>query len=793
VYRDHIIEPTPGAERAASAGPQSPAVGGWKARLADQMAPELAREIDLFEGQIELKKQGKIEDKLFAEARLRRGAYGQRYDNGQRHDGLRQRSLAFPTAATKGVDTVWDAPGMQRIKIPFGGLNPQQMDALAEVAEEYSDAICHITTRQDVQLHYVHIDDAPDLMRRLAAVGITTREACGNSVRNVTACALAGVCRGEAFDTTPYAKALAYHLLGHPDTQDMGRKFKVAFSGCKTRSCGLTNIHDLGFIAKTWHSNGVTRRGFEVVIGGGLGAVPYDAKLFDATVPEEEILPLAQATCRVFARLGEKRNRGRARLKFLIEKIGLDEFRRLVIEERKVLPPDPRWRAYLEEVERHQEIPLKRPATLQRADVDPQFEAWRATNVYAQRQDGYVVATVTLPLGDITSWQLRELADVARRYVGDNVRTTVEQNLVLRYVCEADLPALYRELERLDLALGGAGKIEDVVACPGTDTCKLGIAASRGLAAELHERLRQRQQRAEIDPAVRDLHIKMSGCFNSCGQHHLADIGFYGVSRKIAGATVPHFRVLMGGEWENNGATYGLTIGAVPSKRIPEFIDHVTARYVAERHAGERFKDYVTRIGKKALKEMVDAFSAVPAYAVDRSLYSDWRDPREFTTADITTGECAGEVVPQVEFDLQAAEQRNFEAQVQLEQGEIESADETAYQSMLIAAKALVRMQFWDLPDEPDRIVAEFKARFYETQLFQSPDAGQYAGGKFALYLLNRHADHSRAFTAEKARHLIEEAQLFIEAAYGCYQRSSEQQARVKASVAAPPVAEAIA
>ena len=754
----------------------------WKERLTGQMPVDLAREIDVYEGQIDLKKHGKIEDKLFGEARLRRGTYGQRYDNGQRHDGITHRNLSFPTKATKGTETVWDAPGMQRIKIPFGGLNPKQMDVLADVAEEYSDAICHITTRQDVQLHYVHIEDTPDVMRRLASVGITTREACGNSVRNVTACSLAGVCRCEAFDTTPYAKAMAYHLLGHPDTQDMGRKFKVAFSGCKTSSCGLTNIHDLGFIAKTWQSNGATHRGFEVVVGGGLGAVPYDAKLFEATVPEEEIMPLAQATCRVFARLGEKRNRGRARLKFLIEKIGFDEFRRLVIEERKVLPHDPRWTEYLKDVARYEEKPAKAAERLDVASADPAFEAWRTTNVYAQRQPGYVVATVTLPLGDITSWQMRQLANVARRYVGDNVRSTVEQNLVLRWVSEADLPALFAELQRLDLALPGAGKIEDVVACPGTDTCKLGIAASRGLAAVLHESLVERQKQGAIDPAVRDLHIKMSGCFNSCGQHHLADIGFYGVSRKIGGATVPHFRVLMGGEWENNGATYGLTIGAVPSKRIPEFIDHVTQKYLAGRQPGERFKDYCARIGKKALKEMVDAFSAVPAYAVDRTLYSDWRDPREFTISDITTGECAGEVVPQVEFDLQAAEQRNFEAQIYLEQNEVRKADETAYQSMLVAARGLVRTQLWDLPDDTDRTVAEFKTRFYDTQLFQSPDAGQYAGGKFALYLINRHADKERVFSVEKARHLIEEAQLFIEAAYGYYQRMTEQQAQAKAA-----------
>jgi sulfite reductase (ferredoxin) len=290
---------------------------------------------------------------------------------------------------------------------------------------------------------------------------------------------------------------------------------------------------------------------------------------------------------------------------------------------------------------------------------------------------------------------------------------------------------------------------------------------------------------------VRDLHIKMSGCFNSCGQHHLADIGFYGVSRKIGGATVPHFRVLMGGEWENNGATYGLTIGAVPSKRIPAFIDHVTQRYMSERRDGERFKDYVARIGKKALKEMVDAFSAVPAYAVDRSFYSDWRDPREFTISDITTGECAGEVVPQIEFDLQAAEQRNFEAQIHLEQSELQKADEAAYQSMLIAAKGLVRTQMRDVSDDADQIVAEFKRRFYDTQLFQSPEAGQYAGGKFALYLLNRHSDKDRAFTADRVRHLVEEAQLFIEAVYSCHQRMTEQRARTMASFRLPEAAEA--
>jgi sulfite reductase (ferredoxin) len=486
----------------------------WKERLAERMGDDLAREIDIYETQLELKRQGKIEDKLFAETRLRRGVYGQRYDNGQRHDGIAHRRLEFPTGdLTKGPETLWDAPGMQRIKIPFGGLNPEQMDVLADLAEEYSDAICHVTTRQDIQLHFVQIDDTPDLMRRLAAVGITTREACGNSVRNVTACPIAGVCHGETFDVTPYAKACAQFLLGHPDVQDFGRKFKVAFSGCKHNACGLTTMHDLGFIARTQVENGQERRGFEMFVGGGLGAVPHEAKLFDGFVPEDEILPLAQAISRVFARLGEKRNRGRARIKFLVEKLGIERFRELVLEERQTLPHDPAWTGYLQALPAYGETPLKPGQPSSEDNADPDFAAWRKTNVYAQKQPGYAVATVTLPLGDITSWQMRQLADIARRYVGDNIRTTVEQNIVLRWVAEADLPALYRDLKAVGLGKPGAGTLLDVTACPGTDTCKLGIASSRGLAAELSERLAAKA--STLDEAVQGLRIKLSGCFNA--------------------------------------------------------------------------------------------------------------------------------------------------------------------------------------------------------------------------------------------------------------------------------------
>ncbi len=746
----------------------------WKEKLAGKLPAALAEEIDAYETQLELRKLGKIDEKLFAETRLRRGAYGQRYDNGQRHDGLKTQPLGYPHKdLTKGPETLWDAPGMQRIKIPFGGLNPEQLEVLADVAEEHADDILHITTRQDFQLHFVHIEDTPTIMRRLASAGITTREACGNSVRNVTACPIAGVCHTETFDVTPYAKALSRFLLGHPDTQDFGRKFKPAFSGCEQEGCGLVMLHDLGFVAQQRDG----KRGFKMYVGGGLGPVPYQAKLFSEFLPEEEILPISQAIARVFARLGEKQNRARARIKFLVEKLGIDEFRRLVLEERKILPHDARWTEFLPGAHNYRETPLKPPASLNGEAHPEGFDAWMQTNIYRQRQPGYTVATVTCPVGDLTSQQARQLADLARKYTGDNIRTTVEQNLVFRWVSEADLPALYRELKRIGLGEHGAGTILDVVACPGTDTCKLGIASSRGLARELRRRLSENF--FAMDAAVKGLRIKLSGCFNSCGQHHIADIGFYGNSRTINNRKVPHFQVLLGGKWRDNAGSYGLAIGSVPSRNVPAVVDRITSRFVNERQGDETFQDFFARIGKAESRKMLEDLMQVPAYEKDPSLYSDWGDPREFTMGDMGTGECAGEVVSLLQFELQAAERLCFEAQLALEAGEHAKADDRAYRSMLQAARALVHEQWQDVPTEPETVVREFRTRFYDTKLFWD----RFAGGRFGQFLFLRHdkppAQHSR----EQAHKLVEEAQLFIEAAHACSDKLQEQKAAERATV----------
>jgi sulfite reductase (ferredoxin) len=746
----------------------------WKDTLQGQLPPDLEAEVNIYDTQIELRRQGKIDERVFAETRLRRGVYGQRYDNGQRHDGVGVQQLSYPSGElTKGPNTVWDAPGMQRIKIPFGGLNAEQMLTLADLAEEYSDAICHVTTRQDFQLHFVHIEDTPDLMRRLAAVGITTLEACGNVVRNVTGCPLAGVCHDEGFDVTPYAHALAYFLLGHKDTQDFGRKFKTAFSGCAQHACGLANMHDLGLIASTRLEHGETCRGFQFYVGGGLGAVPHQAHLLEAFVPEEELLPLSQAVCRVFARLGEKKNRARARLKFLIARLGIEEFRRLVLEERAILPEDPRWTAYLNALHGTDDQPTHPCGLLGPGPYPEGFQAWHESNVYAQRQPGYAVVTVCLPLGDITAQQMRALAAITRRYNGGRARTTVEQNIVLRWISQADLPALYAELVAAGLGQAGASTLADITVCPGTDTCKLGISSSRGLAAELRQRIVARN--GALDEAVKPLKMKISGCFNSCGQHHIADIGFYGVSRKVGNHAVPHFQVVLGGQATDNAGAYGLSTVAIPSKRIPDVMARLTELYAKERQESETFQAFIKRTGKARLRSLLEDLTRVPAYDEDRSYYADWGNPREYSLGDMGVGECAGEVVSMTQFGLAASERQVFEAQILLDNGEYHKAASTAYAAMLQAAKALIQVQYIDVKEDPEYVVQEFRQRFYDTQLFYDP----FSGPQFALYLFHAHDEGLADLSSAAVRRRIAEANLFIEAAYACYNRLGQQQALI--------------
>ena len=474
---------------------------------------------------------------------------------------------------------------MQRIKIPFGGLNAPQLEMLADLCEEYSDGIAHITTRQDIQLHFIHIEDTPALMRRLAAVGITTREACGNSVRNVPPAPspASAASRPSTSPPTPKPSRISCSAIPTPSRSDANSRSPFpAAARTPADSSACTISAPSPSPAK---GTARPRRGFELWVGGGLGPVPQQARLYDEFVPEEEILPdLAGHRPRLRAPRRKEKPQYRAP-----QVPGQQTRHRGIQKARRSRARNPPARSPLDRLSQRRRR-LQRGAAQSRqlccksAAASPEgFDQWLNNNVYRQRQPGYATVTIALPLGDITATQLRaprrHLAQIREGNRPQHRRTKPRPPLGQR----SRSPALYTELKQADLAAPVAGTIVDVSSCPGTDTCKLGIASSRGLAGELRTRLAAKN--AELDEAIGGLRIKVSGCFNSCGQHHVADLGFYGVSRNKNGYTVPHFQVLLGGEWANNAGSYGLAIGAVPSKRIPETVDRITGRYRAERHA----------------------------------------------------------------------------------------------------------------------------------------------------------------------------------------------------------------
>ena len=726
---------------------------------ADAIDSEEARAIEIYEMQLGRVQAGQMPEEIFLEFRLRHGVYGQRDEGSQ----------------------------MIRVKIPFGGLNAQQLEMLADVAEEFSDNIIHITTRQDVQYHYVDINNTPELMRRLASVGITTKEACGNVVRNVTACPLSGVCNDEPFDVTPHSKALSAFLLGHQDAQDFGRKFKIAFSGCHEHACGLGYMHDIGAVAAIKEVDGQPKRGFKLLVGGGLGAVPHQAKVFDEFVPEEELLPISQAISRVFTRLGERKNRNKARMKFVVSNLGIEEFRRLVLEEREQLRHDPAWTAHLDNLDAFDETPLKPPTQLNGASNPEGFDEWHATNVRPQRQPGYAVVSITLPLGDITADQTRALADISRKYVKDTIRTTVEQNLVLRWVSMSDLPALYQDLQAIGLGASGAESTVDITACPGTDSCKLGISSSRGLAAYLRNYFIE----TGVNEEIQDLRIKISGCPNSCGQHHIANIGFFGSSRRMGKHIAPYYQVLLGGHAIENASAYGLAAGKIHGRNIPQFIEHLTGKYLDERHEDESFTDYIARLGKVEIKAILREYDKIPSFEEDPSYYIDTGDTKEFQLKT-GVGECAGALVELVSFILEEADRLIYEAGIDLERDQYVNSAEHAYEAMIKAADALLTTEGQQHIDN-ETTVREFRSRFFEPGIV-------FPG--FGAHIFKATEEDASTFDRELTHRRVEEATLFVEEAHNVYGRmrirqeeesaTQKREARPARIPKAPPKAEAV-
>jgi sulfite reductase beta subunit-like hemoprotein len=541
---------------------------------------------------------------------------------------------------------------MLRVKIPQGVADGRQLRALAEVADRHSRGFGHLTTRQNLQLHFVRLAEVEPAMRILADAGLTTREACGNSVRNVTSCPYAGVAHDEVFDPTPYAEAVTRHFLRTPLATSLPRKFKIGFEGCP-EDHALTAINDIGFRARVRVVDGVARRGFAVAAGGGTSTVPTSARLLVEFLPAGEILALAEAIVRVFHRLGDYEHRQRNRLKFLVKKLGWDGFRneleadlaKVRSEGTPALPFDPerppeelapRSRAPAPDVAALgasvRASPPRGPGTPPSVAADPDdaraLAAWRATNVRPQRQAGYAAATVTLPLGDVTSPQLRALAALAAAHGDGTVRFDLAQNAVLRWVPEPELPRLFAALAAIGLGKAGAGTAAKVVSCPGAESCRLAVTSSRGVGRDVEAHLRGH---GALVAAAGGVDIKVSGCPNGCGQHHVAAIGLQGSARKVGGAAAPQYFVLLGGGVGDEGARFGRLAAKVPARRVGAAVERLLGVYTAERNAGERAADFFARYPADRAKALLADLAELTPESARPEDFIDLGDDQPFS------------------------------------------------------------------------------------------------------------------------------------------------------------------
>ncbi len=572
-------------------------------------------DIEEFVRTLEAYERGEISPDAFKTFRLGRGIYGQRQDDVQ----------------------------MIRVKIPQGILNGEQLRGLGAVARGYSRGFGHVTTRQNVQFHFVKMAVVPEAMEALERTGLTTREACGNTVRNITACPMAGVCPTETYDVTPYGEALTRFFLRNPICQALPRKFKIALSGCAT-DCSMGAMHDIGVIARAREVDGRREIGFKVVIGGGLSVSPQDAWVLHEFLPPERLLPVCEAVVRVFDRTGNRKNKGQARMKYAIRKLGWETFKAEIEKEAQGIPAtrDPEVERYVErERPARTEVPDDLHARVAGSGTDA-FRAWAATNARPQRQKGYSMAFVTLARGDITTAQFEAVADLIEKHGNGTARATQDQNLLIRWVRSEDLPALHSELARIGLGAGEAGRLLDPTSCPGAESCKIAITGSRELVQAVKNTLETAAGNGGKDliAAAADLRIKVSGCPNSCGQHHVAGIGFHGAARNVGGRLVPVYQMFLGGSVDGEGAHFGTRSVKIPARRVPEALTRLLALFRDEHREDETALAFFKRVAPERVSVLLDDLVNVSQADLKPEDYQDLGEDRPFELTH-QEGECA--------------------------------------------------------------------------------------------------------------------------------------------------------
>jgi sulfite reductase (ferredoxin) len=638
-------------------------------------------ELNHYEEQIKKYRAGELDETKMQKLRLHFGTYAQRQEGVQ----------------------------MQRIKIPGGVLTADQLATLADAADTFGSGFIHFTTREDAQIYYVELEQAPALLRFLAAAGITSREACGNTVRNITACYRAGTSATEAFNVSPYADALFRYLVRNKYNQNLGRKFKITFEGCADDHSGL-RIHDIGLWAVTQIHEGETRRGFRVYLGGGLGAAPHLAHLYADFLPVEELFNLAAATLRLFDRYGERKARMKARLKFLIEVMGWERFRAALEEERQRvgLIPLPE---YLEE---ESVVPLvsdtKRLPVLAPRVEDSEFQSWVRDSVIEHKIPGFRGVHVRVKLGDLTAERARLLSDVVRRFSSGQLRISIEQNIYLPWVRESEVRDLYLSLKKLSLGESGAGTVADVTTCPGSDTCRLGIASAKGLGSALAESFK-----GSLSPyteLARPLRIKISGCPNGCAQHSIANIGFYAAALSHEDRGVPAHFVTVGGQTLPDRAQFGSLLGKFPAKNCVKVTESLLELFNRERLQEEDFNSFVSRTGIGRLRVILEPLRHIPSFAADPSFYEDYgNDHERFAVRKGIKGECAGSTVAETVPTIETARHWLAQAEALVYHKEYHQAALAAYEAAAAAARVPLYQHLID-PFTSDEALWEFENLF---------------------------------------------------------------------------------
>ena len=646
--------------------------------------PELVKnEIDEFESHVSAYRSGSMGEVKFQKTRLQLGLYAQRQE---------------------GVH-------MQRIKIPYGALTSAQLKTLADVSDRYANGFFHLTTRQDVQLYYLKLPEVPDMMRELASAGITTREACGNTVRNVTASPVTGVSPTETFDVTPYAEAFKEFMLRNPICQNMGRKFKVCFESNPDVDNAGIRIHDLGFRARVREEDGERKRGFQVYVAGGLGASPSLGYLWTEFMPVEEMLPFSASVVRVFDRYGERKVRMKARMKFLVRKLGFEKFREVVEKERAELDVDLSWNDYLADINGEHESPPERrfdfPEAPAGTEKSPGFVEWKKKNVSPAGAEGYSIVDVRVLLGDVASETARKLADVADVFADGSARVTIQQNFVIRWVQNEALASLYSELEKSGLSAPGANAFEDITACPGADTCRLGITSAKGLATELTGMMENGL--GKYKETLGGLRIKISGCPNSCAQHVASNIGFQGASITKDGRSVPAQMLYVGGGLYGDGTRFALPVTKVPAKNAPMVVERLLEIYEREKEDGEHFDLTMKRLGAKYIKEAVSEFNRIPSYEEDPGFYEDWgHEEKKFAVQQGVRGECATTTIQEKIPVFDDARKRLEQAQALFLHGDYEACIGELYLACSDSAHVPLYTKLVD-PFTPEQTMWEFE------------------------------------------------------------------------------------